>query len=270
MSWTLVTNDDGVDSPSLVPLARTLGASREVRVVVPDAERSWIGKAITRFEPVRTESVQRDDIEVTTCSGTPADGVQLAVHTLFDTPPDLVVSGINLGFNHGAGFLLSSGTVGAAIEGWIAGVPAIAFSTGAMTDFAAWRRRAASPDAAGDWERLAILSASILDDVVASGLLEAADLVTVNLPFDADASTPRRVTRLARVGYDRLFRPAGDGAYVHDFGGAFTRFAPLEGTDVDAAHQGVVSITPLCMPETPPVDDRVRRALESPRRPPQP
>ncbi len=270
MTWTLLTNDDGVDSPALMPFARALGAGAgatdddAVRVVVPDTERSWIGKAITRFEPVRTSRVARDGIEVTTCSGTPSDGVQLAVHTLFEAPPALVVSGINLGFNHGAGFLLSSGTVGAAMEGWIAGVPAVAFSTGTMTDYGAWRRHARSPEAADDWRRLASLCTGLLADIRTSGLLGIADVVTVNVPFDATAATPRRVTDLARVGYDRLFRPDGTGGYVHDFGGAFTRFAPLEGTDVDAGQHGWISVTPLRMPGSPPVGDAMRRALQDP------
>ena len=116
MSFILVTNDDGYSSPSLVPLIRALAKLGRVRAVVPDRERSWIAKAITRWEDVRVERADRDGCEIWRTSGCPADCTQLGVHTLFGEAPKLVVSGINLGFNHGLAFFMSSGTVGGATE----------------------------------------------------------------------------------------------------------------------------------------------------------
>jgi broad specificity polyphosphatase/5'/3'-nucleotidase SurE len=104
---------------------------------------------------------------------------------------------------------------------------------------------ASSPAARDEWERLAALCAGLLAECETSGLVELADVVSVNLPYDADEDTPRRVTSVARVGYDRLFRPEGDGVFVHDFTGGFVRFDPLDGSDVEAAHRGRISITPL-------------------------
>ncbi|MFP3914318.1 MAG: 5'/3'-nucleotidase SurE, partial [Actinomycetota bacterium] len=98
----LVTNDDGIDAPGLVPLARALQKLGEVRVVVPDRERSWVGKAITRFDPVWMERRERSGVEIMAVTGYPADAVQLGIHALEGATPDLVVSGINLGYNHGA------------------------------------------------------------------------------------------------------------------------------------------------------------------------
>jgi 5'-nucleotidase len=263
VTWLLLTNDDGVDSPALPSFARALSSRADVRIVVPDRERSWVGKAITRFDPVEADLQVRDGLDVWTVSGFPADGVQLAIHALFDDPPDIVVSGINLGYNHGAGFLLSSGTVGAAIEAWLSGVPAIAFSTGVMTgNYREWREHASSPAARDDWSRLAGLCAELLDEVDRTGLLDVADVVSVNLPYEADGDTPRLVTSLARVGYDRLFRHVGDSRYAHDFAGGFVTFDPLDGSDVDAAHQGWVAITPLRMPETVELPDDVRQQIE--------
>lgn len=260
MSWILLANDDGIDSPALVPFAQALSRLGDVRVVVPDAERSWIGKAITRFEPVYVRVLEQEGITIHACSGTPADGVQIGVHTLFDSRPSLVVSGINPGYNHGTAFLLSSGTVGAATEGWLGGVPAVAVSTGVMADFLSWRRWVDEPEVRPEWERLAELATDVVADVVGADLARTADVVSVNLPFDATRETPRRVTTLARLGYDQLFHPEGD-AFVHGFGG-FVEFAPLEGTDVDAAHQGIVSITPLVMPAHIEVDAATRRTIE--------
>lgn len=262
VTWILLTNDDGVDSPSLVPFARALEAVGEVRVVVPDRERSWIGKAITRFEPVSVSRIAREGMTVHACTGYPADAVQLGIHGLFDEPPSLVVSGVNLGYNHGTGFLMSSGTIGAAVEGWISGVPAVAVSTGSTGDWQAWRAHAHSPEAHPEWERLAGVCAGLVERVRSSGLLGLADVVSINLPFDTDEATPRRLTSIARVGYDRLFRHVGDGIFVHDFGGGFLEFEALDGSDVDAAHHGWVSITPIRMPQAAVVPGEVAAAVE--------
>ncbi len=263
MPWTLVTNDDGTDSPALVPFARAVEATgRDVNVVVPDRERSWVGKAITRFEPVAVRSERRDGLELWACTGYPADAVQLAVDGLFPEPPELVVSGINLGYNHGIGFLMSSGTVGAAIEGWVSGIPGVAVSTGTVGDWSAWKAEVHAPEARPAWERLAAVAAALVDDLVAAGVTDEADVVNVNLPFEADDTTPRRITTPARTGYDRLFRPVGGGVFVHDFGGGLREFAALEGTDVEAAHQGWISITPLAMPQAVALPPTIRREAE--------
>src|SRR5437899_1526952 len=107
MRTVLITNDDGIDSPTLAPLARALQGFGTVRVVVPAIERSWVGKSITRFEALHVQATERDGIPMYAVTGTPADCVSLGVHTLYPTPPDLVISGINLGLNFGLAFVLS-------------------------------------------------------------------------------------------------------------------------------------------------------------------
>jgi len=152
MRHLLLTNDDGVDSPALPPFARALQDLGDVTVVVPDRQRSWIGKAISRGREINTTTTERQGIPVTTCTGYPADATQLGVHVVCGPPPDIVLSGINLGLNHGTAFLLSSGTVGAAVEGSISGLPSIAFSTGVDGEhYTAWRRHAGSRAAADQW-----------------------------------------------------------------------------------------------------------------------
>ena len=134
MTRVVLTNDDGVDSPALVPFARALARRHDVLVCTPDGERSWSGKAVSRHVPITLVADERDGWPVHHTSGTPADAAQLGVHHVARGDVDVVVSGINVGFNHGSAFLLSSGTVGAAIEGWIAGCTAVAFSTGTWGD----------------------------------------------------------------------------------------------------------------------------------------
>lgn len=261
MSWILLTNDDGVDSPALRPFARALARISPVRVVVPDRERSWVGKAITRFDPVRVERINADELEMWTCSGYPADAVQLGIRGLFDEPPSLVVSGVNVGFNFGAAFLMSSGTVGGAVEGWVSGIPGIAVSTGTNGEWKAWKAFVHTQAATPDWERIAHLSTDLVERVRSSGLLTAADITTINIPFDADAQTPVLLTTVARVGYGNLFHSDGDGVFSHAFSGNLREFAAIEGTDLAAARSGSISVTPLRMPEAATVPDPVRQAF---------
>lgn len=262
MDRLLLTNDDGVDSPALAPFARTLAALADVDVVVPDRERSWIGKAISRVEEVSTATVERDGIRMTTCSGYPADAVQLGVHTLPASPPDVVVSGVNLGLNHGSAFLLSSGTVGAAVEGWICGLPAVAFSTGVgRARYASWRQEAASELASDTWQRIAAVCAAVLGDLLATDLPDAADVITVNVPWDVTPATPRRITTLARTAYGRLFDAVDGDRFRHRLMAVET-MGPLEGTDVGAFADGAVTITPLRMPAAVDVPNDVRASLE--------
>ena len=242
MGWILVTNDDGVGSPALRPLLDALTDLGELRTVVPDRERSWIGKAITRFEPLRSDLSRHDGVEIHAVTGFPADCVQLGIHTLFEEPPSLVVSGINMGYNHGSAYLQGSGTVGAALEAAISGVPALAFSAGsASRPWNDWKRWVLTPEAVPMWRRLADIAALITADI--GEIVPPRLVVNINMPDTADRETERRVTTVATVGYDRLFRKASDGIYVHDFGGVLRPEASLEGTDIMAAADEVISIT---------------------------
>jgi len=245
MTWILVTNDDGIDARALVPLARAVGEVTPVRVVVPDTERSWIGKAITRNDPIRVEQVTRGGIEMFATSGYPADCVQVAVNAMFDTPPSLVVSGINLGFNHGTAYLQSSGTVGAVLEAYMGGIDGLALSTGTPEGYAAnfseWRSWALSEDSLPTWERLAAISAEMAAAMVEAGTMGVT--VNVNFPQEADLNTERRLTTVADTGYGRLFREESPGVYVHDYRGALHHRSAPEGTDVDAVARGLVSVT---------------------------
>lgn len=263
MSWILVTNDDGWDSPALVPLMRALEPLGEVRAVVPDRERSWISKAITRFEDVTVERADKEGCAIWRTTGCPADSAQLGIHALFETLPAIVVSGINVGFNHGLAFFLSSGTVGGATEGWIAGLPALAFSTGVVDRHDNWATAVLEPEARADWERAAGLCADIVGTVLGGRLPSQADLLSVNFPWGSGPETPREVTELGRVGYDRVFQERSPNAYFHQFSGFSRRGdASLAGSDVVAAKRGVVSITPVRLASTAEVSDAERVALE--------
>jgi len=244
MSWILLTNDDGIESPALGPFARALQRFGQVRVVVPDGERSWIGKAITRHGDVTTASDDRLGVETITVSGYPADAVQVG-SIAFETPPSMIVSGINLGYNHGAGYVVGSGTVGAAMEGWELNIPSYAFSAGSVGAWNEWHAVASSAESIPNWTRLGELCADILGDLLEVDM--PGDIINVNLPWDADATTARRVTTVARVAYGQIHRPSA-GGFSHQYTQDFIQHEPLEGTDVGVNFAGDIAITPMMMP----------------------
>lgn len=132
----LISNDDGIFAQGIRTLANTLArAGHDVSVVCPDRERSATGHGLTLHQPIRAEIVESvfdPAIKAWACSGTPADCVKLALWALLDQKPDLVLSGINHGSNLGTD-VLYSGTVSAAMEGMIEGIPSIAFSLASYT-----------------------------------------------------------------------------------------------------------------------------------------
>jgi len=262
MSYFLLTNDDGIDSPALTPFYRALSEIGEVRVVVPDRERSWIGKAITRFDEIHVKTVVKEGIEMAVADGFPADCAQLGIHSLFGEKPRMVISGVNVGLNNGLGFFLSSGTVGAAAEGWIAGLPAVAFSTGDVADHRSWAELAWSEDSKALWEKAASVSVDILQSILDAGYPEGVDLLNVNFASDLGVDAPRRVTDIAKVGYDNIFREASPGRFVHDFATGLRIDGDVAGTDVEALQRGWVSITPVRLAHGAPLDEATKAALE--------
>lgn len=124
----LLTNDDGIQAPGLRALYKALNeAGHDVHVVAPIQEQSAVGHAITFLSPLRVFEFAEDGFKGLGVSGTPADCVKLGLTTLIDPMPGLVVSGINKGANVGVD-IVYSGTVSAATEGAIMGVPAMAVS----------------------------------------------------------------------------------------------------------------------------------------------
>jgi 5'-nucleotidase len=132
----LLSNDDGVFALGVRTLANTLAeAGHQVTVVCPDRERSATGHGLTLHQPIRAELVEsifHPAVKAWSCSGTPSDCVKLAIWSLLQDRPDLVLSGINQGPNLGTD-VLYSGTVSAAMEGVIEGIPSIAFSLTSFT-----------------------------------------------------------------------------------------------------------------------------------------
>ena len=265
MKTILLTNDDGIESPMLVPLAHALRRLGTVRVVVPSTERSWVGKAITRFDVVQAQQTERDGVAMYAVSGTPADCVSLGVHTLFPEPPDLVVSGTNLGLNFGLAFLLSSGTVGGALEAWIAGIPAVAFSMAIPND--AYGLSGVQRIAALGTRPMTVADvvADMVEPLLEYGFPDEIDCFSVNMPADVTRDTPRVIARVTRSRYGPLFIPGPDGGYLHRFHSLTPLEAPDDG-DMQVLARGATAITPLCLDVSAALSNPLRAALERPPR----
>ena len=127
----LVTNDDGIDSIFLHRLVNALLPDFQVSVAAPAFEQSWIGRAVSRHgevEVIHSPSVFPEGVDAWAVSGTPTDCVNIALGHLVKSRPDIVLSGINIGYNTTETLILSSGTIAGAIEGALWGLPAIAYS----------------------------------------------------------------------------------------------------------------------------------------------
>lgn len=124
----LITNDDGIDSKFLHAIATALSSRHEITIAAPKSEQSWIGRAVSRRREVSVEAHPELPWPAWTIDGTPTDCVNIALGGLLPSPPDAVVSGINIGYNTTATLVYSSGTVAGALEGAFWGLPAFAVS----------------------------------------------------------------------------------------------------------------------------------------------
>jgi 5'-nucleotidase len=124
----LLTNDDGIFAPGLMALKNRLDRDHRVHIVAPESEQSAVGHAITLADPIKVKEIKKNGaFHGYAVSGTPADCVRIGVSELLDRPPDAVISGVNRGANVGIN-ILYSGTVSAATEAAILGLPAAAVS----------------------------------------------------------------------------------------------------------------------------------------------
>lgn len=240
----LLTNDDGIDADGLQALRRELVRVPELQVVViaPDGNRSAIGRGITTR---RALSVQRIDFDDGThgfaCDGTPVDCVRLASLELVEGfTPDLVVSGINHGANLGDD-VTYSGTVAAAMEGLVLGLPAIAVSQQSL------RREM---DFLTGWDFDFSVAATFVRRLVVEleeVPLPPSTLLNVNVPADRPSGV--EVARLGkRIYRDRLEQRGVDeatGAREYWIYGAEPDWEREEGTDLAAVHAGRIAVTPL-------------------------
>jgi 5'-nucleotidase len=231
----LLTNDDGIFAEGLQVLAREIMKIADIYVVAPDHEQSATGHAITMHRPLRAERVKflhTPDIMAWAVNGTPADCVKLAVEAILPDKPDLVISGINRGANLGTD-VLYSGTVSAAIEGVILGIPAIAVS---LTEYYEPRFEFAA-------EFIARLARVMVRQQAASDTL-----LNVNVPGCDEAEMKGvAITRLGVRQYKNSFEKRTDprGRTYYWLAGELVDLEYDDDTDVSAIKSNKISVTPI-------------------------
>lgn len=226
----LVTNDDGIYAPGIQALAEALKAVGDVAVVAPDRERSAVGHALTLHHPLRALQMGPNVFAV---DGTPTDCVNLGIHDLLSFKPDIVVSGINRGANLGDD-VTYSGTVAAAMEATLMGIPAFAVSL-------------AAEGVGKNYDMAAEFAARLACRIHENGL-PGDTFLNVNVPdLPRDAILPSRITSQGRRRFEGnvvgKLDPRGQKYYW--IGSAELSFLDIEGTDYHAVSRGHVSVTPL-------------------------
>ncbi|MCX2739902.1 5'/3'-nucleotidase SurE [Pontibacter anaerobius] len=232
----LVSNDDGITAPGIRTLVRVAMKIGEVVVVAPDSPQSGMGHAITIGNTLRLDkSIAFEDlgIEAYECSGTPADCVKLAKHhVLRDRQPDLVVSGINHGSNSSIS-VLYSGTMSAAIEAAIEGLPAIGFS---LCDYGH----------GADFSHVEEYVEKIIREAIAKGIPDNTTL-NVNIPKKSEEPIKGiKICRQARAKWQEEFDERLDphNRKYYWMTGSFVNFDKGEDTDEWALVNNYISIVP--------------------------
>ncbi len=229
MTVILVTNDDGVHSPGIIALFRAMKEIGDAYLVAPDRERSAVSHALTMHRPLKVEEIRE---HVYAVNGTPTDCVAIGVNKVLPERPTLIVSGINKGGNVGDD-ITYSGTVSAAIEGTIMGIPSFAMSIVGTKNFH-------------------FDTASYYSSEIARYILEKSlpydTLLNVNLPnVHKDKIKGIKFTRQGKRVYDNAIQETYDPRGEKHFwiGGGIPYWEHGEDTDIQAVQQGYVSITPI-------------------------
>jgi len=230
----LVTNDDGITAPGIRTLIKVMKSIGDIIVVAPDSPQSGMGHAITVDSTLHCDKVSKDNAEFLeySCSGTPADCVKLAVQEILDRKPDLCVSGINHGSNSSIN-VIYSGTMSAAIEAGIEGIPAIGFS---LLDYN-WE---------ADFSQIEGHVKTIVQNVLRNGLSKGI-VLNVNFPkLKKEDIKGIKICRQAKGNWVEEFdkRKSPMGREYYWLSGQFVNLDKGEDTDIWALENGYVSLVP--------------------------
>jgi 5'-nucleotidase len=232
----LLTNDDGIDSEGLSTLYNILREDKRfiLRVVAPDKESSAVGHAITVFRPISVRKVYREgDFFGYAVDGTPADCVKIAVKSILEKRPHLLISGINRGANLGEN-IIYSGTVSAATEGTVCGISSIAVSVDKLID--------------PDYGYAADFTNKIAVKIIENDGLPQGTLLNINIP-DVPGKKIKGVKVTMQSGakfkdnFIKRVDPRGRDYYWMD--GEFVGNVKDQSFDYDAVKSNYVSITPI-------------------------
>lgn len=229
----LVTNDDGITAPGITALVEAVSSIGKVVVVAPDRPQSGMGHAITVNSPLRiNKSKHFKDITAYSCSGTPVDCVKMGIKKVLNKLPDLIVSGVNHGANSSTN-VLYSGTMSAAVEGALEGIPSIGFS---LLDYSF----------EADFNPSQEIIKKVVNESLKNGIPKGVCL-NVNIPkLPYGEIKGIKICRQARAFWDDTFDEREDplGKKYYWLTGDFKDYDGGEDTDIAALKKGFVSIVP--------------------------
>jgi len=231
----LVTNDDGINAPGIRALIAVMAEIGDVVVVAPDSPQSAMGHAITINNTLHINKISKEGAAITeySCSGTPVDCVKIAVNEIMKRKPDLCVSGINHGSNSSIN-VIYSGTMSAAVEAGIEGIPAIGFS---LLDYN-WN---------ANFEEIKSFVKKIATEVLSNQLPEGV-ILNVNFPkLSAEEIKGVKICRQAKALWEERFdkRQTPMGKDYYWLTGTFVNLDKGEDTDEWALAHGYISIVPV-------------------------
>lgn len=230
----MVTNDDGINSEGLITLADTLKSIADVWVVAPEREMSAVSHSLTLHRPLRVKEVSKNCYCV---DGTPTDCVHLGVHCILSSRPNLVISGVNKGGNLGCD-IAYSGTVSAAMEGTVLGIPSFAISLVAKEDF--------------EFQTAASFALRLATYILKNGLPKGT-LLNVNIPnAKKEEIRQYRITRQGKRihGSSIVEKTDPRGEKYYWFADNNLGFEEMRDSDSQAIEQNCISITPLLLDMT--------------------
>lgn len=236
MPTILITNDDGISSPGIRILSRVLKSLGDVYIVAPETEQSAVAHALTLHRPLKSEKTGKNTYYI---NGTPTDCVIIGVNKLLPSRPDIIVSGINNGGNLGDN-VTYSGTVAAAIEGTLLGIPSIAISL--VTEY---QINSGPRKLTAGFQRAAECAKEIVKKINKIGLPKDT-LLNINVPH-SKAIRGTKVTRQGKLVYDNGIQELSDprGKECYWIGGGEPQWKKGGDTDLDAIYNDYISITPV-------------------------
>ncbi len=243
----LVTNDDGIGCFFLQVLVEALKEHFTVVVAAPKSEQSWVSKSMSRYRTVKVEKFEGFNCPAWSIDGTPSDCVNIALSNLLGEKPDVVVSGINVGYNTSLPLIMCSGTIAGASEGALWGLPAFAFSIVVPKKiFNSIKEQNGQVDK--EFETSLRTAASISTQFTiehASKTPEDIIVHNVNFPYLVTNGTPIEHTIPDVRGTGGLFKHIGEDTFQFSFDQSKRLNTSGKLTDRDCVNQGSISYSPL-------------------------
>ena len=193
----LITNDDGVNSSGIIAAKKAVENLGKIDVVAPATQQSGIGHALTLFEPIRVTATNlMDGSEAYSVSGTPTDAVIIGIFEILEEKPDLLISGINIGENLGMSELTTSGTIGAAMEAAVHGIPALSVSLQVTRGDIKFHDGHVDVD----FSHAQKITKKVAEKILYKGLPNGVDFLNLNIPA-SHRDNKIKITRLGKRMY---------------------------------------------------------------------